>query len=386
MTGVPDTAHHGGSRTVVRRVLWLAGLLLGLWLLSWILADEAHADGLGIPIPVVDQVVQPVVDTVVPDTGKVADPIKKAVQGLGNGPVKDLVGPVKKTVDALPDTSKVAESVGKAVQGPEKGLVGSVGKVVDALPPSLPDTGKVLEPVGKVVQGLENGPVKDLLEPVKKTVDALPVQLPDVGKVLEPVGKVVQGLEKGPVKDLLDPVKKTVGALPMPLPDVVTPILEPVGSVGDTIGGLTPDPETVLPATPATPAGDAPAKVKPAAHSTVTTAPTESVATAESSAKVTVRHDFRIPVAAEVMTPKTVLLNHFAHHPAGHAPLSGRSDAPAVPGQTPAPATTLGATGSVAAVVAHDAAPDLTAPGRLIRPQGVFAPLWRSLKPGTSPG
>jgi hypothetical protein len=340
-------------RTAVRCVLWLAGLLLGLWLLSWILADEAHADGLGIPIPVVDQVVQPVVDTVMPDPGKVAQPVGKVVQGPKKGPVKDLLGPVKKTVDALA--------------------------------PSLPDTGKVLEPVGKVVQGLENGPVKDLLGPVKKTVEALPVQLPDVGKVLEPVGKVVQGLEKGPVKDLLDPAKKIVGALPTPLPDVATPVLEPVGSVGDTVGGLTPDPETVLPASPAASAGDSPEKVKPA-HSAVTTTPAESVATAKSTAKPAAYYDFRIPVAAEMKTPKTVLLNHSALHPTGLAPLAGRSDAPAEPGQTPAPAATLGATGSVAAVVAPEAAPGLTAPGRLISPQDVFAPLWRSPKPGTSPG
>lgn len=330
VTGIPDTAHHGGLRTAARRVLWLAGLLLGLWLLSWILADDARADGLGIRIPVV----QPVVDTVVPDVGKVPDLVGKVVQGPKKGPVKD-----------------------------------------------------VLEPVGKAVQGLENGPVKDLLEPVKKTVEALPVQLPDVGKVLEPVGKVVQGLEKGPVKDLLDPVKKIVDALPAPLPDVVTPILEPVGSVGDTVGGLTPDPGIVLPASPATPAPSTSEKAKPAhsAPTTTSAAPAESVATAESSLANAVHHDFRIPVAAEVTTPKTVLLNHSARQPTGHSPLSGWPGAPAEPSQVPAP-TTLGATGSVAAVVVHDAAPGLTAPGRLVRPQGVFAPLWRALKPGTSPG
>jgi len=275
VTGAPDTAHHDGLRTAVRRVFWLVGLLLGLWLLSWIIADEAHADGLGVHIPVVDQVVQPVVDTVVPDVGKVLDPVR------------------------------------------------------------------------------------------------------------EPVGKVVQGLEKGPVRDLLKPVKEIVDALPAPVSDVVTPILKPVG---DTVGGLVTDPVTVLPTTPVAPAPSVPAKVKPT-HGALAATPDvagESVATKESSVVPSVRHDFRIPVAAEGKTPKAALPNHSTHLPTGQASLSQRPDAPVEPG--PAPATTTSAAGSAAAVVVHDEAPDLTAPGRLVCPHGVFAPLWRSLKPGTSPG
>ena len=282
MTGIPGTAHHGGLTTVVRRVLWLAGLLLGLWLLSWIVADEARADGLPVNIPVVDQVVRPVV----PDVDKVVRPV-------------------------------------------------------------VPDVGKVLDQVTK------------------------------------PVEKVVQGLEKGPVSDLVNPVVKIVDTLPAPLPDVVTPIIEPVGSAA---GGLTPAPGALPPTSPATPVPSAPGKVKPV-HAVLTTtvdAPAKTVATAESSAKTVVDHDFRIPVPDKAQQPKTVLLNHSAHHPTGHVPLSERSDAPVEPGQ--APATTVNAAGSVAAVVAHDPGVDLTAPGRLIRPHGVFAPLWRSLKPGTSPG
>ncbi len=264
MTGFPDTDHRGGLRTAVRRVLWLAGLLLGLWFLFWILADEAEADGIGAHLPVVDQIVQPVV----------------------------------------------------------------------------PDVGKVLAPVR------------------------------------EPVVKVVRGLEKGPVRDLLKPVGKVVDALPAPLPNLIKPVLKPVGSVGETVGGLIPDPGAVLP----TSAAHKKAKLTYSALTVTHAVPRGSVATTKSSATTATGHDFRIPVEDKGQQPKA----RPAHQPTGHASVSDRPAAPVKP--APAPDATVSAAGSVAADVVHDAAADFTEPGQLAPPHGVFAPLWRSLKPGTSPG
>ncbi len=256
MTGVPDTAHHDGLRTAVRRVLWVAGLLLGLWFLFWIIADEARADGLPVHIPVVDQVVQPTLGT--------------------------------------------------------------------------------------------------------------------VGKAVEPVGKVVQGLEKGPAGKLLKPI---VDALPAPLPGVVAPVLKPPGSSAGA---------PATPVAPSAPTPRAPAKVKPVATKTTPQDATKPAATTtETSVRMVTRNDFALTAVAETAKTAAPVTQPARESATRHVPATERPDPPVEPGSAPA---TAGSGTIMAAVVGHEGTTQLTAPGRLIRPHGVFAPLWRSLKPGMSPG
>ena len=306
VTALSDAARHGGLRTAVPRLLWLAGLLLGFWFFSWLLAGNAGAADLPVNVPVVGNAVQPV------------------------------VAPVTKAVAKVLPVNKVVQH-------------------------DIPDA---LAPVGKVVHDVGTGPV---------------------GDVVAPVGKVVRDLETGPLPDVLAPVGRIVKELPPPLPAVVAPVVPPAGSTpGSPVPVPVPGPGTVKPLPGKPSAGSV--KTLPSGH----IAQVPAVLAGGQAADVTV--STVRPARAEVRTVgpakpgKTLTTGRKAasKHPARHSAVPQDPAAPAP--SSSSPATASGSGGSVAAATFLDPVPAASEPGRLLRSQDVYTPLWRALKPGTSPG
>ncbi|UJW29467.1 hypothetical protein L3Q67_30080 [Saccharothrix sp. AJ9571] len=200
--------------TLVRALLWLAGLVLALFAVSCVFSSAAEAK------PLVEPPAQP----------------EKSLHDLVN-PIDALLGHWQKPAKPKPTKTEPAEPkpVKPEPVKPKAGL-----PVLDAT------TDAVAEPVGSVLGKGSLEPVAPILDLAGKTVNTATEPVAPIleltrDTVLEPVAPVVD-LAEHTVADAVDAVAPVLGLLEEPV-QVLSPVLD---LTGDTVAGVVRPVATVL--------------------------------------------------------------------------------------------------------------------------------------------
>jgi hypothetical protein len=372
----------GDATTAARRVLFLAGAVAGLWLVSWWLSGHAQA------------------------ATREVNPIGEVVAGVLGGPPPGGAGQAPK------DESRSAAGVVAPVAGgvePVSQVARGAAPVVEPVSRTARSAAPVVEPVSQVVRAAAPvvEPVARSLEPVVEPVSqvvraAAPVVEPVVRAVAPVAGSVVRSVEPvlepvsqvvdpvlDPVLDTVAPVTDSVGSTVEPITDVLAPVTEPIGDTlapvvepivapgSESAGPSTPDPSTEQLLRQARQAKAVPthqATVPATHHDTAPplTAPDRTYdrpGPATSLTAATPRQAHRTHPAREATPSQPV--RHPGNAPAPRSPAPDDAACGAAPTIPPAFLTSgHGPRATHAFTPSH----------------GDFLPLWRACEPGTGPG
>ncbi|MFI6025698.1 hypothetical protein [Amycolatopsis magusensis] len=213
--------------TLVRALLWLAGLVLAMFAVSCVLTSAAEA--------------KPLVEPPAPPEKSLHDLVKPIDAVLGS-----WQKPAREPKPGTPERERPAKPVEASPFVKPKPVKPEVAKPKAGLPILDTTTDAVTEPVNSVLGKDSLEPVAPILGLVGKTVNTstkpvAPILELTQDTVLEPVAPVVD-LAEHTVADAVDAVAPVLGLLEEPV-RVLTPVLD---LTGDTVAGVVQPVATVL--------------------------------------------------------------------------------------------------------------------------------------------